>query len=146
MFLSRYHHVYFDNYFASVKLLLDLSKDRLYGCGTLRSNHIGFPSDLQPHLKKGFSTKGYVLVRQFKETKGEGWVRNRKQSNRLAVSIWQDNWPVVVISSTCDPTESTRVQCHQRDSTYISILCPLSVYLYNRYTGGVNHNDQMRGY
>ena len=144
--LSRYHHVYFDNYFSSVKLLLDLSKDGIYGCGTLRSNRIGFPSDLQPHMKKGLSRRGDFLVRQCKEAKGEGWVRNRKQSIRLVVSLWQDNRPVLVISSNCNPTESTTVQRRQKDGTRITVPCPMSVYLYNKYMAGVDYNDQLRGY
>ena len=42
----RHHHAYFDNFFTSMKLLLDLVKLVIYGCETLRSNRVGFPSDL----------------------------------------------------------------------------------------------------
>ena len=40
---GKFHHVYFDNFFTSVKLLEDLEKDGLYACGTARSNRVGFP-------------------------------------------------------------------------------------------------------
>lgn len=87
--LLRYHHVYFDNFFSSVDLLLDLLKVGLYGCGTLRSNRKGFPEDLKPLLKKGLGERGEYKVRQHKQ---------------LTVSLWQDNRPVVVISTNSNPT------------------------------------------
>ena len=37
-----YHHVYFDNFFSSVDLALDLFRLGLYSCVTLRINHKGF--------------------------------------------------------------------------------------------------------
>ena len=43
---NTYRHVYFDNYFSSVNLLLDLFRDGLYACGTLRLNCKGFPAEL----------------------------------------------------------------------------------------------------
>ena len=44
---NKYHHVYFDNYFTSLQLLEDLHKDGIYGCGTARSDRIGFPEELK---------------------------------------------------------------------------------------------------
>ena len=32
-----YRHVYYDNFFASINLALDLHRDGLYSCGTLRT-------------------------------------------------------------------------------------------------------------
>ena len=70
---------------------------------------------------------------------------NHKQSNRLAVSLWQDNRPVVIVSTNCDPSQTTTVR-HDNNGTSNSIPCPMSVYLYNKYMGGLDHNDQLRGY
>ncbi len=39
---SSYRHVYFDNFFTSVDLVLDLFRSGLYGFGTLRTNRKGF--------------------------------------------------------------------------------------------------------
>ena len=87
--LPRFHHAYFDNYFSSIPLLLSLSKD---ACGTLRSNRKGFPRELITHMKKGLQkglqSRGDYIIRQCSGAKGEGWTRNRKQSNRLAL-VWQ---------------------------------------------------------
>lgn len=54
---QKYHHVYFDNFFTSVKLLEDLEKDGLYACGTARSDRVGFP----PQLKQAKLSKRYKL-------------------------------------------------------------------------------------
>ena len=42
-FHSKYHHVYFDNFFNSTKLLQDLLVKKTYACGTVRSNRKGLP-------------------------------------------------------------------------------------------------------
>ena len=89
-------HSYFDNFFSSVDLLLDLFRVGLYGCGTLRSNRRGFPEVLKPHVKKGFRDRG------------ESKTVMHNDSN-LTVSVWQDNRPVVVIASNSDPAVSTSV-------------------------------------
>ena len=41
---------------------------------------------------------------------------------------------------------STQVQRRQKDGTSVSVSCPLSIQLYNKYMGGVDRNDQLRGY
>ena len=48
---GKYHHVYFDDYFTSLKLLEDL-ENNIYGCGTARKDRKGFPTQLiKPCLK-----------------------------------------------------------------------------------------------
>lgn len=52
-FQQSWRYVYFDNFFTSKALLLDLLSLGLYGCGTVRSNRKGFPVQLKkPKLKK----------------------------------------------------------------------------------------------
>ena len=53
-----YHHVYIDNYFTSVSLLVDLLKVGVYGCGTMRVNRKGSPDELPAVAKKGFNERG----------------------------------------------------------------------------------------
>ena len=45
---GKNHHIFFDNFFTSEKLLRDLADDDIYACGTARKDRQGFP----PALKK----------------------------------------------------------------------------------------------
>ena len=82
-------HLFFDNFSSSVDLL-NLFRDGLYGCGTLRANRKGFPPELKPLLKKGLKERGDSKTCQHKN---------------LTVSVWQDNKPVTVIATDSDPTK-----------------------------------------
>ena len=42
-----HYHIYFDNYFSSVKLFEDLLDDGLYACGTFRRDRKGIPEDIK---------------------------------------------------------------------------------------------------
>ena len=98
---SLYHsnrHVYFDNFFSSVNLALALLRKGLYNCATLRLNRKGFPEGLKKHLKKGLENRGASKTVQ------------AVQEGNLIISLWQDNRPVVVISTKSDPTTTTVVQ------------------------------------
>ena len=44
---GRNHHVFFDNFFTSEKLLSDLAEDDIYACGTARKDRRGFPPALK---------------------------------------------------------------------------------------------------
>ena len=46
-------HVYFDNFFKSPSLLIELAKVGLYACGTVNTNRKGFPQTLKETAKKG---------------------------------------------------------------------------------------------
>ena len=126
-----YHHVYFDNYFTSISLLINLLKIGIYNCGTMRTNRKGSPDDLKAVAKKGFTERGQSKIWQY---------------NNVTISVWQDTKPVVVAATNCDPTASNSVTRKQRDGTQITVQSPPSVTLYNKYMGGVDRNDQLRGY
>ena len=114
--------------------MLDLLKDGIYGCGTLRSNRSDFPDDIKPMLKKALKTRGDAITRQCIDHK------------ELTISAWQDNRVVVVASTNSDPTAPTTVQRKLRNGSRITVSCPQSVLLYNNFMGGVDLNDQLRGY
>ena len=44
--MGKNPHVFFDNFFSSVKLAEDLLKDGIYSCGTTRANKKDFPKEL----------------------------------------------------------------------------------------------------
>ena len=45
---GKQHHIFCDNFFTSIKLACDLLRDETYMCGTIHSNHRGFPNGLSP--------------------------------------------------------------------------------------------------
>ena len=128
---GSYRHVYFDNYFSSVDLLLDLQRSGLYGCGTLRLNRKGFPPQLKQPAKKGFKERGESKTCQMKN---------------LTVSVWQDNKAVTVISTNSDPTQMKSVTRKHKDGTSHTYPCPAAIADYNVHMGGVDKGDQLRGY
>ena len=128
---GTHRHLFFDNYFSSVDLLLDLHREGLYGCGTLRANRKGFPPQLKPHVKKGFKERGESRT---------------CQSNNLTVSLWQDNKPVTVIATNSDPTQMDSVSRKHKDGSSHSYQCPPAIAEYNKKMGGVDNNDQLRRY
>ena len=139
----RYHHVYFDNFFSSVTLILELLMDGIYACGTLRSNRIGFPEEFKQYIKKGLPSRGDFQVAQLKKTKT---IPTRKSSKSVAVSVWQDNQTVVVVASNCNPNSTNTVKRRKKDGSVATIPFPMAINLYNKYMGGVDLNDQLRGY
>ena len=128
---SSHLQVHCDNFFSSVDLLCDLYSMGLYGCGTLRSNRKGFPDDLKSFVKKGLPNRGDSKIRQCDD---------------LTVSVWQDSKPVVAIATNSDQLEITTVLRKSKDGSKSEIDCPQAINLYNKYMGGVDRNDQIRGY
>ena len=50
------------------------------------------------------------------------------------------------MSTTSQPSATGTVLRRQKDGTRISVPCPESIIIYNRYMGGVDRGDQLRGY
>ena len=57
----KFHHVYFDNFFTSEQLLVDLEKDGIYACGTARKDRRGFPAALKQVKFKERYAHSYIL-------------------------------------------------------------------------------------
>ena len=53
---NKGYHLYFDNFFSSVPLMISLLKVGIYSCGTLRADRKGIPDDLKQMAKKGSKT------------------------------------------------------------------------------------------
>ena len=64
------------------------------------------------------------------------------QCNNLTVSVWQDK-PVIIAATNSDLTQELRKQW---DGSSIPFKSPQSVVLYNKNMGGVDNNNQLRGY
>lgn len=50
------------------------------------------------------------------------------------------------MSTTSQPSATGAVLRRQKDGTRISVPCPEAIIIYNRYMGGVDRGDQVRGY
>ena len=84
--------MYFDNYFTSINLLMQLLSEGMYGCGTIRTNRKQYPSEIS------------MEAQQFQH--GESVFH---QSGNLVATAWKDNKVVNVASTLADPSEITSV-------------------------------------
>ena len=64
----------------------------------------------------------------------------------IVVTVWKDKKPVYFLSSQSDLVGNDTVGRRQRDGTVIQVPSAPVVKTYNNNTGGVDLNDQMRGY
>ena len=55
------YHIYYDNFFTGVELAQNLLADRIYSCGTIRSNRKHIPEDLN-HISKKDSKSGVITM------------------------------------------------------------------------------------
>ena len=62
------------------------------------------------------------------------------------MSVWQDNKVASVAATNGGPTMNVQVLRKKKDSTRTPVNCPQSISLYNKFMGGVDYNDQLRGY
>ena len=69
-----------------------------------------------------------------------------RQYNNLTVNVWQDNKVVSMAATNGDPTMNVQVLRKKKDGTRTPVNCPQSISLYKKFMGGVDHNDQLRGY
>ena len=126
-----HRHVYFDNYFNSISLLLDLLRNGLYGCGTINANRKGLPEQLKFVARKGLQQRGDSVI---------------YQCQQLTAMVWQDKKRVLVAATNADPTSEVQVMRKNKDGSRTAVKCPSAIALYNRYMGGVDRNDQLRGF
>ena len=69
-----------------------------------------------------------------------------RQQGNITIAVWQDNKPVSLLATNVDPTKTASVNRKNKDGSSRTIPCPETPLLYNRYMGGVDLNDQLRGY
>ncbi|XP_062606783.1 piggyBac transposable element-derived protein 4-like [Saccostrea cucullata] len=122
---GKNHHLYFDNYFTSVKLMEDLLEENIYACGTVRMNRRGFPDDLKGRLR---------LQRGQSQT---------RQKGNLTASVWQDKKPVAFLSTLSDPRRQVPVT-RQHGRQELQMTQPHAANEYNKYMNGVDRHDQLR--
>jgi hypothetical protein len=121
------YHIYMDNLFTSVRLMKHLLRKGLYACGTMRDNRKGYPQELKNATRL-----------QHGEAK-------MKQDGNLVACCWRDKKNVNFLSTNGDPTQQHEVLRRQRDGQRVAINCPDPARKYQKYMGGVDRCDQLRG-
>ncbi|XP_043473627.1 piggyBac transposable element-derived protein 4-like [Leptopilina heterotoma] len=124
--VSGNHHVYFDNFFTGVDLLVSLKKDNIFACGTVRSNRSKLPKSQKPD--KSFKIGDYESRTS---TTGLQWIK------------WMDKKPVYFLSNYHDPSETTVVNRRQKNGSLLPINCPVVCADYNKHMGYVDHADRL---
>lgn len=120
--------LFFDNFFASITLVRNLLRRKLFACATLRPTRRYFPKNL---LKADKTLKTGEI--DFVTTED------------ITISKWKDRGKkaVNVISTMHKPDKIVKVLRTQKDGTRTEVDCPESVAEYNRYMGGVDKFDQL---
>ena len=94
-FLNKNHHIYFDNFFSSPKLLEDLLKEKTYACATVRPNRKGLP----PCAKRKLKQKGETVC---------------SQKSNLLFTKWHDKRDVNILSTNINPVDRNRKKKEKR--------------------------------
>ena len=122
-YLGSYHHVYFDNFFASLQLHIDLLAKKTYVCSTLRLNRPGLPNEIR---KCKLKSPGEML---------------KRQSGNFLATVWYDKRQVALLSTNQNPNDKLEV----RENDQV-ISKPVAISNYTKYMGGVDRADQYRSY
>ena len=120
-YFERHHHLYFDYFYTSPKLLLELEKHKTYPCGTVRSNRGQFPTEFRDNNE----VKESVFIRP----------------GNLFPVHQKDQHDVYVMSTIPDNgvTEIQRKRCDK-------VTKPNLIIAYNKYMAGVDKCDQYLNY
>ena len=117
-FMNRNHHVFFDNFFTTTKLLEHLEVNATFACGKVRCNRKDLPACAKDKLQAGEK-----LVRQ---------------KDHVVFTKWQHKQEVSVMSTIVSPSADD-VEVNQ-------VVKPVVIDLYNKSMGGVAHGDQLCEY
>ena len=68
------------------------------------------------------------------------------QNGNLVMTVWQDTKAICCASTNSDPNTTQTITRKQKDGSVLNVNCPESIVSYNAKIGGVDRNDQLRGY
>ena len=127
-FYNQNYHVYFDNFFASPKLMEDLLNEGTYACSTVRIDRKGLPPCSRTKLKRAGETL-------------------HSQKGNLLFTKWHDKRDVNILSTNVDPfTPPVLKQRRKKHGEVEEVEKPYCAEQYNKHMGGVDRSDQLRSY
>lgn len=130
--LNQGYHLYFDNFYTSVKLVKDLFLAGTPSTGTAAENRKGFPDS----MKKGS---------EWAKKLDRGSMRWERDGVCLAQQ-WKDNRPVTILSSIENANDFIRVERNEKVDnqwTRREVRQPKAISNYNKYMNGVDRSDQL---
>lgn len=127
--IPRGSTLYFDRYFTSLPLILQLKRKGYFATGTVMANRIG-----------------QVPLKEDKILKARGDSDEVTASGVAAVK-WRDTKAIILLSTSCGTLPPTTVQrWSKNESEYVDVSCPTIVKGYNANMGGVDLLDQYMEY
>ncbi|KAJ8913087.1 hypothetical protein NQ315_006588 [Exocentrus adspersus] len=132
--VNKNHHVYFDNYYTTIPLLVQLAKRGILALGTVRRNRLPkcpFPSDKE--MSKANRGEMQEFVTQM-------------DGVPITAVAWKDNKVVSLLSSYCGILPKQTIERYDKiKKRKASFDCPNVVKDYNRHMGGVDLLDSLIG-
>ena len=129
--INQGYHLYFDNYYTSVKLVKDLFTLMIPATGTAAENRRGFP----------FSMKN-----------GKEWARRERRGSmrwvRDGVSLalqWKDNRPVTMVTSIDSANDFLYIDRNEKVGNAwqrVRVKQPKAFHNYNQFMNAVDRSDQ----
>ncbi|XP_045456089.1 piggyBac transposable element-derived protein 3-like [Melitaea cinxia] len=123
----RAHAVYFDNFFCSMQLLIDLKSQGFRATGTVRDNR----------------TKKCPMTKQEMKKKDRGYSDHRFDKNNEILCVkWHDNNVVCLLTNfdTVEPFVKTN-RYSKKEKAKIAVNQPRLIHNYNKNMGGVDKHD-----
>jgi len=120
-FINKYHIIYMDSYYSSVKLFEDLKEKKTGATGIIRRNRKSLPKEFVCS-----SNKNPVEI---------------SSSGSLLLTKWKDKKQIICIS-TADDSELIYREKYSNNKKKVVKKIPSCIYNYNKYMRGVDHLDQ----
>ena len=125
------HQLYTDNYYTSPAVYLELYKNGINCCGTVRTNRQGFPKELIKS-KRDKPDRGYY---------------DYLSNGPLVAAVWFDLQYVYFLSTThVGASQGDTVKQRNPDDSSLDVSYPPLLPDYQQYMRGVDRGDQVVGY
>lgn len=123
------YHIYFDNLFTGINLLVYLRQQNYHGTGTIRANRIPNECDI-------------ISAKEIR-SKERGFFEYKVSDDNILIARWQDNAPVTVASTihAVNPLQSVNRYSKSEKKT-VTVKRPALVGEYNKFMGGTDLMDE----